>query len=153
MKIKLKSLEEINKIAPANPLSEWVESMDYLAGTIQEVDKLSLEDQYYRIKNSPWYIDFNHVDEIIEDENKPCPYAEKFMKNQDLLFRRHLNAHKYYKGLPSISDGYIDLIKQYSWALREITCLMCRECPEWKTIQHDYEEKGYVDVVIEKDCE
>jgi len=69
-----------------------------------------------------------------------CSHFRDFMKEQVDLMKRHVDRHKFYRGIPDRTQAEIDFIDNFGGLLREMYCDTA--CSEHEQCQ-DY--KDYLD--------
>lgn len=66
-----------------------------------------------------------------------CSHFRDFMKEQVELMKRHVDRHKFYRGIPDRQQAEIDFIENFGGLLREMYCDTA--CPEHEQCQ-DYKD-------------
>jgi len=56
-----------------------------------------------------------------------CRHLEDLLKQQVKIIERHIDKHKWYKGIARKEEALQDFVDKYGWILREAYCDLCPE--------------------------
>jgi trehalose-6-phosphate synthase len=73
-----------------------------------------------------------HDSEFTELFNKmeKCEHLKEFIEEQKTIMRRHLDKHKYYRGIADREKAVESFVSDYAWLMREMYC--DKVCPNSK---------------------
>ena len=54
-----------------------------------------------------------------------CQHLDDLLKEQVKIIARHIDKHKWYKGITSQDKAVEDFIDKYAWIMREAYCDLC----------------------------
>lgn len=60
---------------------------------------------------------------------------EELLNEQMMVISRHIDKHKWYKGIAKKEDAIKDFIDKYAWMMREMYCDLCptsKDCVTYK---------------------
>lgn len=76
-----------------------------------------------------------------------CNNLEKFLNEQMLVIKRHINKHKYYTRESDVNKAMQDFIVKYGWIMRELYCdAACSKNKECEAYQHYLKHNREIDL-------
>jgi len=59
---------------------------------------------------------------MTNDINNNCIHLQEFMTAQQEIMQKHIDAHKWLRGIPNEHEAIIDFANDYAWLMREMFC-------------------------------
>jgi len=64
-----------------------------------------------------------------------CRHLDELLKEQTKVIVRHIDKHKWYKGIDNKDKAVEDFVDKYAFIMREMYCDLCPENNECRTYQ------------------